>query len=97
MTGENGAYLVVVKPSARKASAAVGTWVNRNGPTRRFATKPLAREWARECSGPGSPVWIQDAVPWDETPADGYLVGGQRRARARDAPGAQARLRGPED
>ena len=83
---------MVVKPSARKVNAAVGEWVNRHGPTRAFGSKALAREWARECSGPGSAVWVQDAVPWDETPADGYLVGGTRGATPREAPGSQSHL-----
>ena len=92
MSDEREGYLVVIKPSARKTSAAVGEWVNHNGPTRRFTSKPLAREWARECAGPGSFVWIQDAVPWDESRADGYLVGGERPAGTRRLPGTQALL-----
>lgn len=92
MTAQNEGYLVVVKPSARKANAAVGEWVNHHGPSRQFASKALAREWGRECTGPGSFVWIQDAVPWDESGADGYLVGGTRRSRPRESPGSQATL-----
>jgi len=68
-------YVITIKPSARKRSGAVGEWVNREGPTRRFDTKALAREWARSCSGPTATVWVQDAVPWDESAVDGYLVG----------------------
>lgn len=83
-------YVVAVKPSARKRSRAVGEWVNREGPWRTFATERLAREWARECSRPDAPVWLQDAPPWDDGPADGYLVGG-RRAPA--TPPAETRQR----
>ena len=74
-------YLVVVKPSARKVSAPAGRWVNDHGPRRRFETKALAREWARVCRGPTAPVWIQDAPPWADDDADGYLVGRTTRAR----------------
>lgn len=69
---------MAVKPSARRTSAAAGEWVNREGTRRRFASKPLAREWARELSGPGATVWIQDAAPGDASDVDGYLVGGER-------------------
>ncbi len=90
---ESDGYLVEVKPSARKSNADVGRWVNRHGPTRRFESRSFAREWARECAGPGAFVWIQDAVPWDDGDADGYLVGGARWRTAADAPpGDQARL-----
>ena len=86
-------YLVVVKPSARRSNAAVGRWVNRNGPRRLFPSKAHAREWARECAGPGAFVWVQDAVPWDDSGADGYLVGGTRWPTPTDvAPGDQATL-----
>ncbi|MCU4800979.1 hypothetical protein OB920_11420 [Halobacteria archaeon HArc-gm2] len=86
-------YVVAVKPSARKSNAAVGRWVNRNGPTRRFPSKAHAREWARECAGPGAFVWIQDAVPWDDGETDGYLVGGSRwPTPAETPPGNQATL-----
>lgn len=74
-------YVVAVKPSARRTSAAVGRWVRDRGPRRTFETKSLAREWARRASGPRARVWIQDAVPTDASDADGYLVG--RRARRR--------------
>ena len=89
---ESDGYLVEVKPSARKSNAAVGRWVNRHGPTRRFESRSFAREWARECSGPGAFVWIQDAVPWDESGVDGYLVGGTRWASVRELPGTQTSL-----
>lgn len=78
MTG----YVVAVKPSARRTSGAAGEWVNREGTDRRFESKPLAREWARELSGPDATVWIQDAAPADESDVDGYLVGGERSGRS---------------
>ncbi|MFC7027573.1 hypothetical protein ACFQJ5_08215 [Halomicroarcula sp. GCM10025324] len=85
-------YLVRVKPSARKVSAPAGRWVNRHGPRRVFETKALAREWARACRGPTAPVWLQDAPPWADDEADGYLVGRTReRARTR-ATGSQQTL-----
>lgn len=80
MTGE---YVVAVKPSARKRSAEAGNWVNLEGATREFASKELAREWARDCSGPDGRIWIQDAAPWDDDAVDGYLVGGERGVRDR--------------
>lgn len=68
-------YLVAVKPSARRVSARAGQWVNRHGPTRRFDSKAMARDWARLCSEPAVTVWVQDAPDWAGDDADGYLVG----------------------
>ncbi|WP_135302014.1 hypothetical protein [Haloarcula amylovorans] len=85
-------YYVVVKPSARRVSARVGRWVNRVGPRRTFESKALAREWARACRGPTAPVWIQDAPPWAEDDADGYLVGRSRGVSRPDTPGRQRTL-----
>ena len=79
-------YLVAVKPSARRVSARAGRWVNREGSTRLFDSKPLARRWARACSGVGATVWVQDAPAWAGSDADGYLVGRRwRDAGVRDA------------
>ncbi|MFC7176124.1 hypothetical protein [Halosegnis marinus] len=75
------AYVVEVKRSARKVSPAAGRWVREHGTRRRFATKALARQWARVMSPPGRTVWVQDAAPWDGTPVDGYVVGGGARDR----------------
>jgi len=83
-------YVLAVKESARRASGAAGEWVNRHGPYRRFDSKALAREWARELDGPRASVWVQDATPADDTAADGYLVAGDRRGRPADNPGRQA-------
>jgi hypothetical protein len=92
-TDVDDGYVVAVKPSARKSNGAVGRWVTRNGPTRRFPSKAHAREWARDCAGPGAFVWIQDAVPWDDSETDGYLVGGSRwPSPAETPPGDQATL-----
>ncbi|MBX0293313.1 hypothetical protein [Haloarcula nitratireducens] len=85
-------YRVVVKPSARRVSARVGRWVNRAGPRRTFDSKALAREWARTCGGPTAPVWIQDAPPWAEDDADGYLVGRSHDVSRPDPPGRQRTL-----
>ncbi|WP_254537048.1 hypothetical protein [Halomarina litorea] len=95
------AYVVAVKPSARRTSATVGRWVRDHGSRRTFASKALAREWARAASAPRGRVWVQDAVPNDSSDADGYLVG-RRRPRRRTARGGtsvsptrqQARLDG---
>ena len=74
-------YHVAVKPSAWKRSRAVGEWVNSKGPRRVFASKALARAWARRCSGHGVHLWVQDAPDRDERAVDGYLVGGARGTR----------------
>lgn len=76
-------YLVEIKRSARRRSAAAGEHVRHMGRYRRFASKALAREWAREASMPGDRVWIQDALPAHSNRADGYLVGGHRSGGAR--------------
>jgi hypothetical protein len=85
-------YLVAVKPSARRVSARAGRWVNRQGPTRLFYSKPLAREWARACSGVGATVWVQDAPAWADDDADGYLVGRRFREAGDVRAGQQATI-----
>jgi len=86
-------YVVEIKASARRRSAAAGEWVNGHGVRRTFATKADAREWARDADGR---VWVQDAVPHDRSPVDGYVVGGRRgdtpRSPDRDPPGEQTPL-----
>ena len=79
-------YLVEIKPSARRRCRAVGEWVNRQGPVRRFESKPLAQAWARSLSGPGTTVWVQDAVRAADRDVDGYLVSGVRRGHPSSAP-----------
>ena len=80
---DDGTYLVEIKRSARRRSAAAGEHVRREGRYRTFESKGLAREWAREASSPGRRVWIQDTLPMDSSPADGYLVGGRRSSGQR--------------
>lgn len=76
-------YVIEVKRSARKISSVVGRWVRDHGTRHRFASKALARQWAREVSPPGRTVWVQDAAPTDTDPVDGYVVGGRRVGRRR--------------
>jgi len=86
-------YCVAIKPSAWKRSRAVGAWVNREGPRRVFASKALAREWARDCAGHGVTLWVQDAPAWDPDAVDGYLVGSARGSdRSRRPGGSQQSL-----
>lgn len=86
-------YVLVVKPSARRSAPAAGEWVNLEGRRREFDSKALAREWARSVSGPGAPVWVQDAPPHADGDADGYLVGGRRPGGPRrEPPGDQPGL-----
>lgn len=85
-------YLVEIKRSARKTSAAAGEHVNREGTRRKFDSKALTRVWARDLSSHGAQIWVQDAAPADRRPVDGYLVGGRRHSGARDRPGTQATI-----
>lgn len=87
-------YRLEVKRSARRTNGAAGEWVNREGARRRFETKALARQWAREISQPGGRVWVQDAAPHDPAPVDGYLVGGRRPGGDSERGGRQASLSG---
>lgn len=84
-------YIVAAKPSARRASRAVGSWIATEGRHRRFDSKALAREWARTVSPQGYTLWIQDAHPRDESPADGYLLARRSHLRGNeeDLPGEQ--------
>lgn len=84
-------YVVAVKPSARRVSRAVGAWLVAEGRYRTFDSKALAREWARTASPQGYTLWIQDAHPRDESPADGYLLARRSRIRGNEAelPGEQ--------
>lgn len=79
-------YVVAVKASARKRSAAAGEWVAAHGPRRRFRSKYAARRWAARASEPGARVWVQDADPRDDDDVDGYLVGGKRPGGGDDDP-----------
>ncbi|WP_299234071.1 hypothetical protein [Natronomonas sp.] len=84
-------YVVAAKPSARRASRAVGAWIATEGRYRTFDSKALAREWARAASPQGYTLWIQNAHPRDESPADGYLLARRSRMRGneRELPGEQ--------
>lgn len=79
------AYVVAIKPSARRASAAAGEWVLEQGRHRTFDSRALAREWARSIGSVDRTVWVQDAHPRDASAADGYLL-----ARRRDGTAAGA-------
>ena len=87
-------YVVVVKPSARRASGAAGEWIAEHGRHRIFDSKALAREWARAVAPQGHTLWIQDAHPLDDGPADGYLLARRSRLRGseKEVPGEQAAL-----
>lgn len=89
-------YVLEVKRSARRASAAAGAWVRDRGPRRAFASKDDARAWARGCTDDRT-VWVQDVPPGHGTDADGYLVSRRvprERAEARsgETPGEQSPL-----
>jgi len=76
------AYVVEIKPSARKRNGDVGRAVNREGSTRRFESREAAEEWADELTGGGRDhVWIKAAHPTDRSAVDGYLV--SRNARGK--------------
>lgn len=90
--GTDGAYVLEIKSSAKRASAEAGEWVNREGPLRAFDSEAAARRWARAMDAEGN-VWVQGAAPADRSGVDGYLVGG-RRPSAREPPGEQAELDG---
>jgi hypothetical protein len=87
-------YVVAVKRSARQASPRAGEWVRDRGPHRDFDSKGAAREWATGLDAERT-VWVQDAHPRDDSPADGYLVA--RRvshwvSRDEEPPGEQVTL-----
>lgn len=74
-------YVVAVKASARRVNAGAGEWVHAQGSTRRFASKADARAWAASLCAVGGAVRLQDAVPHDPAPVDGYLVADPGRDR----------------
>jgi hypothetical protein len=76
-------YVVAVKPSARRASAEAGEWVNSEGATRSFPGRKAADSWARTCSTADALVYVRDANPRDAE-ADGYLMALRRPAVAGD-------------
>ena len=90
------AFVVEIKPSARKRNADVGRAVNREGTTRRFESRRAAEAWADDLTGSGRDhVWITAAHPADQSAVDGYLVSRNTRGeleRAYDK--RRRRLRG---
>jgi len=69
------AYVVEIKPSARKRNPAVGRTINTEGATHHFADRDAAEGWAEELTGGGRDhVWIQSAHPQDTAAVDAYLV-----------------------
>ena len=65
-------YVVAIKPTARKASAAAGEHVRDVGSTREFDSRAAAEAWVREETD--GAVWVRDANPNDGSEADGYLM-----------------------
>ena len=69
------AYVVEIKPSARKRNPEVGRTINTDGSTHRFEDRAAAEGWAEELTGGGRDhVWIQSAHPQDNSAVDAYLV-----------------------
>lgn len=68
-------FIVVVKPSARKANSAAGRAVAENGPRRTFMDGENAEAWASRLSHAGRRrVWLRRAHPDDSDDVDAYLV-----------------------
>lgn len=85
-------YVVDIKRSARRASRSAGEWVRDEGRVREFGSKSAARDWAAALDGDRT-VWVQDAVPHDDSGVDGYLVARRydpERSRAREQAAATA-------
>lgn len=69
------AFVLEIKPSARKRNAAAGRAVNRDGARWSFATRKAAERWAQELTEVGGElVWVQSAHPQDASDVDGYLL-----------------------
>ena len=84
-------YIVAAKPSARRVSRPVGEWIAESGRFRTFDSKTVARAWANEASPDGYTLWVQDAHPGDDGPADGYLLARRSHLRGNETelPGEQ--------
>lgn len=96
----DAAFVVDIKPSARRTNGAVGTLVNRRGSRHVFSSRDDAEMWASGLSSRGDvAVWIRRADPRDESDTDAYLVG--RRTRDPALAGAydkrRRRLRSGDD
>lgn len=68
------AYVVALKPSARRSNAAVGRLVFEGGQRRTFDSRAVADEWARRLSRGDGDVFVRDANPNDGADVDGYLI-----------------------
>jgi hypothetical protein len=88
-------FLVAIKPSARRTNGAVGRTVNRSGTHHRFEFRVDAETWAAGlASRGGTPVWIREANPNDDTDVDAYLMGRRRTPdRTRGDTGDQTGVR----
>jgi hypothetical protein len=76
------AFIVEIKPSARKRNGDVGRAVNREGTTRRFESRGAAEAWADDLTGGGRDhVWIKAAHPADQSTVDAYLVSQNARGK----------------
>ena len=93
------AYVVEIKPSARKRNPEVGRTINTEGATHRFADRDAAEGWAEALTGGGRDhVWIQSAHPQANSAEDAYLVSRNSRGeleRAFDK--RRRRLRGGDN
>ena len=88
----DAAFVVDIKPSARRTNGAVGTLVNRRGSRHVFSSRDDAEMWASGLSSRGGVVvWIRSADPRDESDTDAYLVG--RRATEPTLAGAYDKRR----
>ena len=95
-----GGYVVAAKPSARRASGAVGAWVAASGCRRRFDSKASAREFAREESPEGRTLWpthptrrTRTAISWPVGAAAGTTRPNCRASRSASRRGGDG---GPE-
>ncbi|WP_416838820.1 hypothetical protein [Haloferax sp. DFSO52] len=88
----DAAFVVAIKPSARRTNGAVGTLVNKRGARHVFSSRDDAEMWASGLTSRGGvAVWIRSADPRDESDTDAYLVG--RRAREPPLAGAYDKRR----
>lgn len=72
------AYVLEIKPSARRRNVVAAEWVQAQGTRRTFHSRTAAARWAARVSTQDALVWVQDAAPNDPDPVDGYLVSGRR-------------------
>jgi len=76
------AYVVEIKPSARKRNPAVGRTINTEGATHEFESRRAAEAWADDLTGGGRDyVWIKSAHPADQSAVDAYLVSRNTRGK----------------